>query len=289
MECTSVVAFIPLLTIFLTLDSMMSAVKYLLFSPVRTPCPTLSVSVISLCANRDCLQARSFNLFLNPPDPTPAALLLPPSEKPMNHVRPKSGDSFFAPPRTTIRPDTVAPPAALLPGADLDPETRRWLAAYPADPDLVPLIAGLRQGKENDDFILSDVGLLYLRPEDDEPALLVPPAGSIRHELLTDAHLQSETGSGHSGAGEMLDQLGEVFWWMKMEVDVRAFCEGCVECKAKVRELGPGMTSLPFTGVTGWAEMGEGKTAGPGESAMAAEMAFAMRRAEEEAERDALG
>ena len=180
------------------------------------------------------------------------------------------------------------------PNGQLDPETRRWLAAYPSDPELVNLIGTLRQGKENDDFILSEVGLLYLRPEGDEPALLVPPAGKIREELISDAHIQDETEDEHIHRSyeEMMEQLGLVFWWMTMEEDIRVFIETCADCKGKERELRPGMTTVPFTGVTGWAdELGEGRTAGvgPGESAMAAEMAFAMRQANEEAQRDALG
>ena len=213
-------------------------------------------------------------------------MLLPFSEKPMDHIRRSSGNSFFAPPRATFRPDTLASHGATepLPGGDLDPETRRWLMAYPADPELVPLIGSLRQGKESDDFILSDVGLLYLRPEGDEPALLVPPGGAIREEIIIDAHVQD---GGHQGYEVMMEQLGGVFWWMSMEAEVRMFCEGCEDC-GEERELKPGMTPVPFTGVTGWAD-GEETARGPGESAMAAEMAFAMRAAHEDAERDALG
>lgn len=185
------------------------------------------------------LQVESFNTFLNPPEPTPAAILLPSSEKPMNHIRRSSGASFFAPPRTTIRPDTFGPDAAIeaMPGADLDPETRRWLAAYPSDPELVSLIADLRQGKDNDDFILSEVGLLYLRPEGDEPALLVPPAGPIRNEIINDAH---DADDAHQGYEKMMEELGGVFWWMSMPADVRAFCEGCEECQKRPKELKPG-------------------------------------------------
>ena len=226
----------------------------------------------------------------------------------MAHIRNISGSSFFAP-RTTLAVDAMTgretiPP---LPGSDLDPETRRWLTAYPADPELVPLIASLRQKNgENDEFILSDQGLLYLRPDGDEAALLVPPAGDIRKEIIEDSHLAPDDESGHPihlETDEIIDELAQTFWWMGMEDDVKKYVDGCAGCKydkggvGGIAGLKPGMTPVPFTGVTGWtAEMRTGAggvtgglKAGPGESAMAAEMAFAMRQAEEQAEKDRLG
>jgi len=286
--------------LILNIDLLISAVRYFILSPVScsitTTFPRKSIPPAgSIFDGHNQLinwrQVQSFHIFLNPPDPTPAAILLPPSEKPMNHIRPSTGDSFFAPPRTTIRPETILHhPHEPAHDADLDPETRRWLVAYPTDPELVPLIGSMRQGRENDDFILSDVGLLYLRPDGDEPALLVPPAGTIRDELIADAHVDpgGEGEGGHVSYEEMMTQLGGVFWWMTMESDVMAFVEGCKACEEV--KLKPGMTPVPFTGVTGWAsELGEKTAAGPGESAMAADMAFAMRAAKEDAEKDALG
>ena len=97
----------------------------------------------------------------------------------------------------------VIPPQTGAPNmADMDEETIRWLAAYPADPDLVPLIERVKDANQKiaaglevpeDDFILSDVGLLYLRPDAsgvgaEQDALLVPPRGAIRDEILEDTH-----------------------------------------------------------------------------------------------------
>lgn len=220
--------------------------------------------------------------------------MLPPEMKPMAHIRNASGASFFAP-RATIADTRTIQSIPPVPGAELDEETRRWLIAYPADEELVSLIADLRTGGENDDFILSDQGLLYVRPGDDEPALLVPPKGEIRAEILEDAHHEpDENGnSAHGDKREMMEILGETFWWMSMEEDVEAYIERCVGCAydrggvAGIAGLKAGMTPVPFTGITGWtAGMTEG--GGPGDSAMAAEMAFAMRKAEEEAAKDAL-
>lgn len=102
---------------------------------------------------------------------------------------------------------------------------------------------------------------------------------------------------------------------MEMEEDIQALVAACPICtkegprtatggekevlvqerKVRMSQLAPGMTPLPFTGVTGWTGLGTG-TANPngkegaqtglvtiGESAMAAEIAFATRKAEEEA------
>jgi hypothetical protein len=180
----------------------------------------------------------------------------------------------------------------------------------------VPLIAFLRGGRENDDFVLSDVGLLYLKPEDAElggNALLVPPCGIIRQELIEDAHLEgaqsggSESGgsaNGHWAPGVMLRNMADTFWWPTMESDVEAAVDRCAICQRDgipanalghaesvgaaqppASEIKLGMTPVPFTGVTGWTGLQtgwEGK-GGEGRSAMAAEMAVAMRKADEEA------
>lgn len=95
---------------------------------------------------------------------------------------------------------------------------------------------------QNDNFILSDVGLLYLRPEADGAgqgqgegvALLVPPKG-VREGLLEDAHLDDATatvigGSGHVSPEGMLSSLRGVFWWIGMEDDVRGFVGRCCLC-----------------------------------------------------------
>ena len=179
-----------------------------------------------------------------------------------------------------------------MPGQELDEETRRWLVAYPSDPELVPLIAALRGGEDNDDFLLSEVGLVYLRPDaEDEAALLVPPAGEIRRELIEDAHIplppDKEVNPDeleHRTVEDILAELNETFWWMTMEQDVVEYVKTCEECARRRIELKPGMTAVDYTGVTVWTAGGK-KTAKDkvGESAMAAEMAFAMRKAEEEA------
>lgn len=169
---------------------------------------------------------------------------------------------------------------------DIDEETKRWLDEYPRDPELVPLITDLRSGGNNDDFILSDVGLLYLRPDDQDPngaALLVPPNGVIRREVLEDAHVD-ERGI-HLGYLAMTAQLGEVFWWVGMEEDIEKEIGRCSTC-----QKGPGHGSGDrtaretgmFTGVTGWTGSDEDEKK---ENALAADMAIAMRRADEEAKK----
>ncbi|RXK39138.1 hypothetical protein M231_03643 [Tremella mesenterica] len=264
-------AYLPLITLLFTLDPLICAIRYW---------STASLSIHN---------------FLHPPEPVPTALF-PPWEK-MQHVRTSSASMF-------LPPETAPPLPVPLPVVEeeLDPETKRWLDAYPSDPELVPLIESLREGQENDDFILSDVGLLYLRPSDpdsDEPALLVPPAG-VRTELLEDVHLapDEEGQSAHHLADEMLKILSETFWWVGMEEDVRAYIGKCGYCalrEDKEQEkdwmegrsppaLKPGMTPVEFTGVD-WTANDTGVVAdrwGVGESAMAADMAVAMRKAQED-------
>ncbi|ORY25171.1 hypothetical protein BCR39DRAFT_561202 [Naematelia encephala] len=241
--------------------------------------------------------SRTWRRFLDPPYPSATALLLPSSEAPLHHTRGSTGETFYRP--RTVHPPPLADTEEPIPGSELDPETRRWLIAYPSDPELVPLLADLRSGKSNDDFLLSDVGLLYLRPEGDEPALLVPPAGIIRQEILEDIHLGTSDDDAHVGVDEMIRRVEEVFWWMTVEEDCLAYVSKCAHC-AKDGELGTSLgieekskskseaqkqTALPFTGVTDWTDdLGGHYTAG--ESTMAAEMAVAMRKAEEDAEKD---
>lgn len=183
-------------------------------------------------------------------------------------------------------PSGSGEPAPPLPSSDLDEETRKWLTQYPQDPELVPLIASLRQGEHNDDFVLSDVGLLYLRPDEGDPsatALLVPPNGMIRRELLDDSHI-SEAGE-HRGYEEMLDELERVFWWVGMEEDIERYITRCGLClqKAAARQpvgekTGADDVKSTYTGVTGL-------TGDERETDMAVHMAVAIRKAQEEATR----
>ncbi|TYJ54251.1 hypothetical protein B9479_005096 [Cryptococcus floricola] len=295
--------YVPLITLMVTLDTFMFSMWYL----------------ISIRSN--------LSTFFEPPDPSPTALLLPPSEaRRMHHVRDHNGASFFAPRSTHAVPDTAnigdgngtksmfydpnAPPlpvAAQTPRTEeLDPETVRWLAAYPSDEELVPLISDLRMGKLSDDFLLSEVGLLYLRPlvEGEEgQALLVPPKGAIRQELVEDSHLDPSPfgeendavgGVAHNGAEVMAVTLQQTFWWTSLPSDCYAHISKCPVCRQRQEEAEAmerrermeekaGMTAVPWTGITGWTARETEAGGGVGESAMAVEMAYAMRKAEEEA------
>lgn len=189
------------------------------------------------------LQPDSFRLFSSPPDPTPSAVLLPASEKPMRHiVLPGAEESFYIP-RKSLPPlsnPTVVPAPVPIGAEALDEETMRWLAAYPQDASLMPLINRLRDGEDDSEFVLSDVGLLYLRPSADETALLVPPRGRIREELLEDAHL-GETPSAeqhrgeatHCGPSRMFESLSETFWWQGMKSDVEKYVRHCGVCSGE--------------------------------------------------------
>jgi hypothetical protein len=179
-------------------------------------------------------------------------------------------------------------------GIVFDDETMRWLEQYPQDPELVPLMTDLRAGGQNDDFILSDVGLLYLRPDEQDPsaaALLVPPNGVIRREVLQDAHI-AEDGK-HKQYQTMVNEMGEIFWWAGMQDDIELEIATCQVC-AKNGNEGPGVQGLKvgdhgtgdsrsmYTGVTGWSKE---DTAEEREREMAAEMAIAIRRADDDAKR----
>ncbi|OCF36081.1 hypothetical protein I316_01953 [Kwoniella heveanensis BCC8398] len=380
-------AYIPLLTVVLTLDTFLLSIIY--------------VSNLK----------RNFATLTNPPDPSPTVLLLPPSDaRQMQHVRPHTNASSIFVPRdaggvdpqfltntrdTYLHPNSAAMPTqgtvqhhnnigfnagtsmglgAGMPGGrsgdgdteqygqiGLDEETIRWLAAYPTDEELVPLINSLRAKRKpnpkgsgtssadegESDFILSDVGLLYLRPsassttsteEDYEgQALLVPPRGVIRLELLEDAHLDSvdtliqedgvggEDGSAHNSVEVMMSVLGKTFWWNDMFLDVEDYIASCKICRERREEdrlkekyeyerkrqsrgtrakaragAGAGVVNeseVPWTGIITASDI----SAGPGEKAasgghgpvprqnrsqsqMAADMAIAMRKAQEDAE-----
>lgn len=127
----------------------------------------------------------------------------------------------------------------------------------------------------------------------------MPPRGQIRQELMDDAHhqLDDHAASRHCPADQMLKDLSETFWWREMDIDVEDYILQCAGCKydkggvAGVRGMKAGMTPVPFTGVTGWTGdmTAHGGVTGVAESAMAAEMAFAMRKAEEQVAMDRLG
>ncbi|KAK6905109.1 hypothetical protein I204_07903 [Kwoniella mangroviensis CBS 8886] len=206
---------------------------------------------------------RNFYILLNPPSPSPRVLLLPASENTvLQHHRQTGIQSFFAPisavhPATTKERmvDTYLDPTTTTGGEvalNLDEETIRWLRAYPSDEELLPLIADLRKGKyhTHPHFLLSDIGLLYLRPppggDEEESALLVPPKGVIRLELLQDAHLDYHPHEGgtlddrgleaHNGLEIMIQSLNQNFWWNGMEIDCKEFIENCQFCFERLRE-----------------------------------------------------
>lgn len=289
----------PLIALMMVIDTFLCAAYYFLFTPVSHLLP-LARSGTGLTVG----QRRSVNTFLNPPEPTPAAILLPPSEKPLALRRRSGKSTFFAAPTTARNTraghalfdadaDAVTPalpgmstshaPHTEALGQELDEETRRWLMQYPQDPELVPLIASLRQGAQNDDFVLSDVGLLYLRPDETDPsatAPLVPPSGLIRRELLEDCHIDEQ--GVHAGYEAMLDELERVFWWVGMEDDIEEHVARCGLCR-QAGSVGKGDTDGSRSMYTGTGT-GTGTVDG-GESAIAADMAIAMRKAKEEAER----
>ncbi|WVQ94052.1 hypothetical protein IAU59_001130 [Kwoniella sp. CBS 9459] len=291
--------YLPLLVVSLTLHTFISSVIYAL------------------------KLKRNLATITSPPDPSPAVLLLPPSDaRQMQHVRPYTNAASIFVPRdvrgvdpqlltntrdTYLHPNTPALPSgaagygtAVTRGKPelpmglgmageggqsgsgngdchgeqygLDEETVRWLAAYPTDEELVPLINSLRAKAstppsnadananaidEESDFILSDVGLLYLRPSTDDPeeqALLVPPRGVIRLELVEDAHLdpvvepspyvsKSDNGpaaaaaaAAHNSAEAMMDVLGKTFWWNDMYLDIEDYIASCRVCRERREE-----------------------------------------------------
>ncbi|WRT63621.1 uncharacterized protein IL334_000544 [Kwoniella shivajii] len=229
----------------------------------------------------------NFHIFLNPPSPSPRVLLLPPSEKPMQHHRRTGLASFFAPhsaplggrssngkaitnrssksnAATSTDGNTDTWLENTLPTKpELDEETVRWLSLYPQDMELVPLISGLRMGKRTNksDFLLSEVGLLYLRPDNGIPeqqALLVPPKGVIRIELIQDAHfdahpdyppsLASEFQEGqiaHNRLEVMVDILSSTFWWNGMAIDCKEFVENCNTCVERLKDKEGSILSFP--------------------------------------------
>lgn len=122
---------------------------------------------------------------------------------------------------------------------------------------------------------------------------MVPPMGVIRKELIEDAHLdpspyveQVSTGElAHNSIEVMVATLGDTFWWNGLARDCQEYAEKCRVCNERKRkkeiEAQAGMTAVPWTGITGWTQ---GMTA-VGESEMAAEMAMAMKKAAEEADK----
>lgn len=75
-------------------------------------------------------------------------------------------------------------------------ETSRWLQQYTISESLLPIISLLKNGAEQDPYVLSDAGLLYHyidNPENDmEVPRLVPPEGAIRDELIQAALERSD-------------------------------------------------------------------------------------------------
>ncbi|WVQ64713.1 uncharacterized protein L199_002880 [Kwoniella botswanensis] len=230
-------AYMPLMTVLFTLDTFILSFKY--FWNFKW----------------------NFYNLLNPPSPSPRVLLLPASENTvLQHHRKTGIQSFFAP-ISAVRPATTKertvdtyldPTTTREVGLNLDEETIRWLRAYPSDEELLPLIADLRKGKyhSHHHFLLSDIGLLYLRPppgeHEEESALLVPPGGVIRLELLQDAHLDCYPHEGgplndrgleaHNGLEIMIQSLNQNFWWNGMEIDCKEFIENCQFCFERLRE-----------------------------------------------------
>jgi hypothetical protein len=91
----------------------------------------------------------------------------------------------------------------------------------------------------------------------------------------------------------MVNEMGEIFWWAGMQDDIELEIATCQVC-AKNGNEGPGVQGLKvgdhgtgdsrsmYTGVTGWSKE---DTAEEREREMAAEMAIAIRRADDDAKR----
>lgn len=184
---------------------------------------------------------------------------------------------------------------------EIDDETARWLHGYPHDQELqgiMTCIAKAAEGAESDtEFVLSDVGLLYIRPdvgtEIEQDPLLVPPVGIIRQEILEDAHVIEDQYDGrlhHLPNNDTLREVAQTYWWPSLEHDVFNLVKSCSQCTGGLDPFGDptthveherrqsGMYTEP-TGVTGWT--GLPTTRSRGDSAMAAEMAVAIRKAQE--------
>ncbi|WWC85716.1 uncharacterized protein L201_000582 [Kwoniella dendrophila CBS 6074] len=260
-------AYMSLLTLILTLDNFMLSFKYFWNFKYH------------------------FKIFLNPPSPSARVLLLPESENNLTfkHYKRRTGlQSFFAP----ISAKTEFTDQFILNGnnndtnhnnnenntyldnpnnhivqlinteteIELDEETIRWLRLYPEDSELVLLISSLKRKKQqqqqqtpNHDFLLSDIGLLYLRPnsfilscsdnnnqeEHNINALLIPPKGIIREELLEDSHLNFDSESNnekHNDLDTMINILLKSFWWNGLEIDCKEYIENCKICFENLRE-----------------------------------------------------
>lgn len=193
-------------------------------------------------------------------------------------------------------------------GGVVDEETQRWLSEYPHDPELVPLMNGLAQGVADDEFVLSEVGLLYFRPDESDPtgaALLVPPNGLIRLEILGDSHIdidaQAQGRHRHRDYEEMLNELENVFWWVGMEQDIESHLAQCQLCHQAQAEPQPQQhqsergivgwksdndgSKSTYTGITGWTGEDTQEVDDDDDGNMAVEMAVAMRKANEDAQR----
>ena len=187
------------------------------------------------------------------------------------------------------------------PGAVVDEETQRWLSEYPHDPELVPLMNGLAQGVPNDEFVLSEVGLLYLRPDESDPtgaALLVPPNGLIRREILSESHIDIDAQGRHRGYDQMLNELEKVFWWVGMEQDIESHLAQCPlghQTQPQHHQSERGVvgwksdndgSKSTYTGITGWTGDDSQEVDDDDDNGnMAVEMAVAMRKANEDAQR----
>ncbi|KAK8845400.1 hypothetical protein IAR55_006113 [Kwoniella newhampshirensis] len=283
-------ASLPLMTLLNILEPFIESIKYL-FNPRSklntflnppSPSPTVLLLPASEKKMRHVRPNTNASSFFAPRQ---TAIGQPHSRShPRKHnhnrggegaISPQTAYPLLSPPPSQIRrhPSTGSQTALNLDlDLELDPETIRWLAAYPTDEELVPLISDLRSGRDNDDFILSDVGLLYLRPTPGDPdregregdeggaALLVPPKGTIRKELIEDAHLDpdpsssslSETNHGgmaHNDVEATMEILSRTFWWNGMDLDVREWVERCKVCKERERKGNQaGLTGVSLDG-----------------------------------------
>jgi hypothetical protein len=91
----------------------------------------------------------------------------------------------------------------------------------------------------------------------------------------------------------MLDELEKVFWWAGMEQDIESYLAQCPLCAHQHHQSERGVvgwkseddgSKSTYTGITGWTGEETGR-ADDEDGDMAVEMAVAMRKANEDAQR----
>jgi hypothetical protein len=120
-------------------------------------------------------------------------------------------------------------------------------SGYAADEHFRPIVEGLSAGNSQrlwDNYRLVDGVLYYIHPTREKWVVCIPATGTLRADLLHDAH--DAESAGHLGSEKTLLEVSRLYFWPRMSRDVKRYVHSCDSCQRnKSSNLPPAGLLMP--------------------------------------------